>query len=73
LRAVRLLLPDRALAAAARRMAGVHAVLPSAVTVEYWFSSSGSQLSSVRTDIDPSAWTWNSLPRLKNGTRVEPH
>jgi len=40
------------------------------VTVEYWYFSSGSQLSSPRTDADLSAWTWNSLPRLKNGTTL---
>ena len=37
---------------------------------EYWYSSTGSQLSPLRTDTDPSGWTWNSLPRLKNGTRL---
>ena len=46
-------------------------VVPSAVTAEYWYSSSGSQLSPLRTDTDPSEWTWNSLPRLKNGTRSQ--
>jgi hypothetical protein len=32
-------------------------VVPSAVTVEYWYSSSGSRLSPLRTDTDPSGWT----------------
>src|SRR5215208_122010 len=44
-------------------------VVPSAVTAEYWYSINGSQLSPLRTDTDPSGWTWNSLPRLKNGIR----
>src|SRR4029078_923099 len=38
-----------------------------AVTVEYWYSISGSRLFFVRTDTDPSGCTWNSLPHLKNG------
>jgi hypothetical protein len=45
-------------------------VVPSAVTAEYWYSIRGSQLSPLRTETDPSGWTWNSLPRLKNGMRA---
>ena len=42
-------------------------VVRSAVTVEYWYSISGSRLFFLRTDTDPSGCTWNSLLRLKNG------
>ena len=37
-------------------------VVPSEVTAEYCYSINGSQLSPLRTDTDPSGWTWIPCP-----------